>query len=214
MKRLNLEGNRYGKLTVVRFSDVVNGTGTWLCKCDCGNEIISKGWLLKKGAIKSCGCYRRDLGKHKNRTHGLSNFRPYYVWKDMKRRCYDKTRPEYKNYGGRGIKICTEWLNSVEKFCEWARKSGYKKGLTIERVNNNMDYCPENCKWVSMKEQLNNNRRNNFLKINGITKTISQWSQKTGIKYDTLWSRVNKGYSDVDLIKPVDKRYSHVHKSR
>jgi hypothetical protein len=214
MQRLELVGKRFGRLTVTEFKGIRNGHGYWQCRCDCGNSIISKGTLLKKGAIKSCGCYRKDIGKEKNRTHGLSGTRPYYVWKDIIRRCYDETRPEYKNYGGRGIKMCDEWLKSVENFCKWAEESGYEKGLTIERRGNDGNYEPTNCEWVSMKAQLNNNRRNHLIEINGVLKTIAQWSDDTGIKYDTLWARVSKGYTGSSLLMPIEEKYRHKKSSK
>ena len=209
MQRLNLTGNKFGRLTVIEFHGMENGHGIWRCKCDCGNSTLSKGTLLKNGTIKSCGCYRTDMGKIKNRTHGLSGYRPYYVWKDMLRRCYDNSRPEFPNYGGRGIRVCDEWKKSVESFCQWAKANGYEKGLTIDRKDNSGNYEPSNCTWVTMKVQANNKRNNSLICICGEIKTISEWAEVSGIKYETLWSRIGKGWLGFEIIKPIDKRYSH-----
>lgn len=203
MRGIELTGSRFGRLIVIERYKSIRKQWYWVCKCDCGKTTIVKAALLRSGNTKSCGCLQNDSRRLNRKTHGMSGFRPYYVWKDMKKRCYDKTKKGYKNYGGRGIKICKEWINNPNLFCEWMFANGYKKGMTIERINNDGDYKPSNCKLATMKEQCRNMRRNRFLVINGESKTISEWVETYRIPYSTIYARVAKGFVDKDIIKPI-----------
>ncbi len=122
----------------------------------------------------------------------MNNERLYEIWKGMKRRCYDTKRKEYKNYGGRGIKVCDEWVNNFSAFYNWALENGYNDVLTIERNNVNGNYEPSNCKWATKKEQANNRRNNQFLTHNGKTQTIAQWAKELNINENTLRNRIQK----------------------
>lgn len=152
-------GNKYGNLVVVEeHGKTRSGDTLYICKCDCGNltHPIS-GMNLRKGHTQSCGC--------KKTKHGQWYSRLYWVWCAMKKRCYNAKHPTFKNYGGRGITVCDEWLNSFPAFAEWAMANGYKPDArqgecTLDRIDTNGNYCPDNCRWVSMKVQ-QNNRRNN-----------------------------------------------------
>lgn len=150
-------GMRFGRLVVTEYA----GNAFWKCKCDCGNEIVVKGAQLDNGHTKSCGCYHRDQVSKAATTHGASKDRLYTVWQGMKGRCYDSSRANYKNYGGRGITICDEWLHDFAAFRDWAMANGYDPDAphgkcTIDRIDVDGNYEPSNCRWVDMKVQSNN----------------------------------------------------------
>ena len=210
-----MTGMKVGRLTVIKQVESRNKTARWLCKCDCGNECVVSRSSLKNERTQSCGCYRDEvrakLGKNliqyqKNpRTHGLSHTRIYKIWDSMKGRCKYK-RPEYKRYAENNIKVCDEWQEKFMSFYEWAMENGYEDGLTLDRIDNSKGYCPNNCRWVTMKEQENNRTNNHLVKINGITKTIAEWSEISGLAYGTIRNRVYKGWIEDDILKPARKK--------
>lgn len=169
MKRLiDLTGRQFGRLTVIKRVEGNIRHPQWLCKCECGNESIVFGTNLRRGTTASCGCLGREKAAEQMRinmsTHGKSSSRLYYVWIAMKNRCYRETDKAYENYGGRGIKICDEWLHDFKSFYDWAMANGYDENAprgqcTLDRIDVNGNYCPKNCRWVDMKIQRNNRRK-------------------------------------------------------
>ena len=154
-------GKRYNRLTVIERVESATKSARWLCRCDCGNMTVVTGANLRYGAVKSCGCIRFGNTKKKNYTEPRG--RLYLVWNGMKTRCYNPNFPQYKDYGGRGIKVCPEW-HDYANFLAWAKDSGYDENAprgacTLDRIDNNSDYCPENCHWVSMKAQAKHRRK-------------------------------------------------------
>ena len=167
-KHNDLTGKQFGRLTVVREADRAKDRHIrWLCKCECGNEVTVSSNGLMSGKTKSCGCYQRDRTSESHRTHGArgnhkNTDRLYNIWNSMRKRCYTKTCKDYKDYGGRGITICDEW-NDFAKFKEWALQNGYSYTAefgkcTIDRIDVNGNYCPDNCRWVGMDIQNSNKR--------------------------------------------------------
>lgn len=146
-------------------------------------------------------------GNKNNLKHGMRNSRIYNIWRSMRQRCNNPNCKNFHNYGGKGITVCDEWKNSFEAFCEWAMKSGYEEGLTIDRIETDGNYEPGNCRWTSQKVQQNNRSNNRKICVNGTCHTLGEWSEITGLKISTIWARLQSGWSDEDAItKPVTNR--------
>ena len=197
---INLTGQRFGRYTVIeRAPDYVSPKGKrcvrWKCQCDCGTVKEVNGNALKTGNVVSCGCYAINERRERMTTHGATRNRKsthlYSVWDGMKERCYNRNKAYYHRYGGRGITMCDEWHYSFEAFQSWAYENGYREDLTIDRIDNDKGYCPENCRWVTIKEQSNNKENNHYLTFRGETKTLMQWSEATGFPFSTLSRRAS-----------------------
>jgi hypothetical protein len=191
MKFINLEGKKFNLLTVIEYL----GNSKWLCRCDCGNLKIAYGSDIKSGHTKSCGCLHTK--------HNKFGTRLYNVWWSMKSRCYYKNQKCYKNYGGRGIKVCNEWKDNFENFYNWAINNGYKEDAKygecmLDRVDVNKDYCPLNCRFVDMKTQQNNRRNNKLITYNEQTKNLTQWSRTLNISKQTLLYRIYKAKWNIE----------------
>lgn len=191
-KKINIVGKKFGMLTVLeecKEHDKHNKI-VYKCQCDCGNICYKQSSPLRTGRTKSCGCLKP----------GISGTKIYNIFYGMKKRCYNKNDPRYEHWGGRGIRICDEWLTSPKTFYDWAINNGYRDSLTIKRLDNNKGYSPDNCKWTTSKEQANNRRSNVYLEYNGEVKTIAQWSEKLNIHYACLWKRHKLGWSDEECL--------------
>ena len=185
----DISGKRYGRLTVLSYAYSKNRTTFWNCKCDCGNETIIRKNSLTNGDTISCGCYRKEHKHEYGFKHGKSHEKIYNSWAGMKSRCLSKNHSKYKNYGGRGITICEEWLD-FNNFYDWAILNGYKEGLSIDRINVNGNYEPHNCRWSDRKTQMNNKTNNRYIEYGGQIKTITEWASELGIKTETLRYRI------------------------
>ena len=189
----DLSGKRFGRLTVIRYdhSDSRHES-MWLCECDCGNKTVVTRDRLLRGITKSCGCYHRDRTIECNTTHGLRNTKLYAVWDSMIRRCENKNNQRYHCYGDRGISVCGEW-HKFENFYNWAMSNGYENGLTLDRKNNDGNYCPENCRWIDNLTQQNNRGDTCYITYNNITHSRAEWARILGVRYETLRYRISRG---------------------
>ena len=161
--------------------------------CDCGNEVQASTAKLNFGSVTSCGCAKRERIIEQSTTHGLSRTRLYKIWVDMKKRCYNPNSNRYDDYGGRGIVVCKEWLNDFQSFYDWAMKNGYSENLTIERKDVNGNYCPENCCWITAKEQARNQRKTIRYTLFGIEKPLVEWCEYAEIKNSRAYQRYKNG---------------------
>lgn len=194
---IDMTGQRFGRWTVLGCAGCdKHKQAMWLCRCGCGKELIVVGYNLRRG--KSQGC--RSCAAT---THGENKTKLYRVWVDMRKRCYNKNSSGYKYYGGRGVSVCKEWAAYYETFRDWALENGYRRKLTIDRINNGGNYEPNNCRFVTMKQQQRNKRSNRLIAINGIKRTIAEWAEIAGVKYATLWDRVNRGWCEERLLAPL-----------
>jgi hypothetical protein len=210
-KLIDLTGQKYGRLTVVcRNGSNESKRALWLCKCECGNEITVIGDLLRNGHVQSCGCLRPDvITKHGCAKHNQVD-RLYRVWKQIRNRCNNPNVKGYKYYGGRGIQICDEW-NDYENFRKWAIANGYDEkakwgDCTIDRIDSNGNYKPDNCRWVDMKTQSNNKSTNHYITYNNETHTLAEWERLTGISRSVITCRIKRGWSvEKTFTTPVRK---------
>lgn len=184
-------GKRFGRLVVIRLDYIDSAHYThWICKCDCGNSVSIRRNQLTSGDNVSCGCYHREHNHEFGLKHGLTSNPLYKVWGGIKARCLNPKASNYERYGGRGITICDKWKDDFKAFYDWAISNGYKKGLSIDRIDNNGGYEPANCRWVDARTQQNNIRTNNIFTYKGITHTVTEWSRILRVNRETLRYRI------------------------
>lgn len=207
----NLNGQRFGKLLVIGDSVKQGRRKFYPCLCDCGRETLVRDDALTSGGTKSCGCSRSyHQGKTSDNRYERRG-RLYHVWYGMKRRCENPKDTSYHRYGGRGITVCEEWSNSYEAFVDWAMESGYDpnskhKECTLDRIDNNGNYEPSNCRWANMTVQSNNRRSSVLITYQGETLTVAEWAKKVGLNHGALLNRINQGWDiEVALTTPSTK---------
>lgn len=198
-KALDLSNKRFGSLVAVETtSRNKRGQRIWTCKCDCGKTTHVISGSLVSGNTKSCGCLNSKMTIRRNFRHGMTKTRIYNIWCRMRQRCSDKKCREYKLYGGRGITVCEEWQDFIQ-FHDWARESGYEENLTIDRIDVNGNYEPDNCRWATRLEQGNNKGNNHVVEYNGESRTIAEWSRETGVKGSLIRWRLKQGWDLKDV---------------
>lgn len=226
-KALDLTSEKFDFLTVLKIHHINKTYNTtykrnenkrfWLCKCVCGNEVIrSTSNLRDKNRIHSCGCQISYKVRERNKEKYAKL--PYYQklisrWCKVKERLYNPNSISFPNYGGRGIKMCDEWKNDSFAFYTWAIHNGFEPHLLLDRINNDRNYCPENCRWVDRKTQNRNTRKNVFITYEGETLCMAEWAEKLGVTLKHFWYKANKNNKDytktIELIKK-EKIYKKV----
>lgn len=209
-KFIDRTGQKFGRLTLIeRVENNKFNQVQWKCRCDCGKEVIVKAYSLTTGQTKSCGCLKKEqnyinIAKVK---HNMTNTRLYNIWRNMKSRCLNPNNKRHKFYFDKGITVCDEWKNDFMNFYNWAINNGYRDNLTIDRINNNGNYEPKNCRWATITEQNNNQSNNIRIKYNESEYTLSELSKIYNIKRATLYDRIKRGWTiDEALNRKVAKR--------
>lgn len=200
--RIDITGQKFNRLTVIEYSHT-KGNAYWKCCCECGNETVVVGTKLRSGHTKSCGCLLVESRKECRITHGMSRSDEHNTWCWIKTRCYNVNSASYPYYGGRGIIICPEWLESFDNFY---KDMGPKPGpqYSLDRIDNNGNYEPNNCRWATQEEQANNKTSNVEVTYNGKTQNISQWARELKIQATTIRARLRKGWAVGDaLSRPI-----------
>lgn len=192
MKLKDLTGKRFGRLLVKERAENLGHNVRWLCVCDCGKETIVHSTSLKTGNTTSCGCYKAENARRLYSKSKSKDLHLYAVWNGIKQRCRNKNNISYPNYGGRGIDIDDTWADDYEIFYNWAIRSGYRKGLQIDRIDVNGNYCEENCRFVDLITQANNKRNVRLFTINGVSKTLPQWCREYKQNYYLARQRIDK----------------------
>lgn len=193
---VQLQGQKFGRLLVIDESERIKDHRRWNCVCDCGNKVTVYQTCLMSGNTQSCGCLCSDVSRERLSVHGENNrnSRLHSIWNCMFDRCRNSNNPRYKDYGGRGISVCSSWTEYLS-FKKWTLENGYSDDLTLDRIEVNGNYCPENCRWATHLEQQNNMRSNTLITFNGKTLTLAQWSREIGVQYGTLVARWSRGWN-------------------
>ena len=189
----DLTGRKFGRLLVVDcIGKNQSNQARWKCVCECGNTVEVLGYNLKNGNTKSCGCLQKELAAAQHKSHGETGSRLFVAWVHMKQRCTNPNNRAFKYYGGRGITVCDEWRNSFEAFYEWAMANGYRDDLTIDRIDVNGNYCPENCRWITIQEQQRNKRDNVRIAFAGQVKTVAEWAKEFNCYNSSVYREILK----------------------
>lgn len=203
--KIDVTGQVFGRLTAVRCVGKVNGVYKWECRCECGRMVIARVAVLRDGSCRSCGCLRVDKLRKMATTHGMTNTTEHRIWRGLFSRCEIPTDKAYKNYGGRGIKVCERWRDFVNFYADMGPRPSSKHSL--DRIDGNGDYEPGNCRWATSAEQNSNSRRNRYITYLGRSATLSQWAREFGICRSVLRGRLLMGW-DMKKISntPVTRR--------
>lgn len=194
----DLTGQTFGRLTIAYYAGQKNSKSQWVADCSCGTRkaVMARG--LVRGAITSCGCLHREMVGARYRTHGKSKHPIYAIWLALRDRCNNPRNKNYFRYGGRGIQVCERWNNFENFLADMGDRPSPKH--SIDRQDNDGNYSPENCWWVLSETQGNNKRNNRHLTLNGVTKTVMQWSRESGIHHDAIYGRLRAGATDAEAL--------------
>ena len=209
---IDLTGKRFGKLVVLkRVENNMHRQPQWECLCDCGNKTIVVGQKLRKGITKSCGCLVYE--QKARMTHGMTGTVLHNRWLNMKSRCFNPKNKRYARYGGRGITVCPEWMD-FSNFYEWSMANGFSENLSLDRIDNDKGYSPENCRWANPKQQSNNTSRNVKICYNGEEKTLSEWCELLNLDYKLIHGRIHQSGMTFEeaITNPLVEYRSHPRK--
>lgn len=212
MSRLiDLAGKTFGRLVVIRREAINDRRGPyWLARCECGTTKTIRGSHLRSAAIKSCGCYSKEKSGERNRTHGLSGNDTHICWKSMWARCRNRNSRDFKNYGARGITVCARWRD----FRLFLFDMGLRPPkMTLERIDNNKGYSPDNCRWATKAEQANNTRVVRHITLNGVTLSLSAWDRHLGLPPRCVAKRLRSGWSIEKALSKPARRFNGVRKN-
>ena len=200
----DLSGQTFGYLYVIKRCENIKGRTAFLCRCKCGKETKVTSHSLNSGNTSSCGCLHKQQLAERNYRHGARYTRLYRIYRNMITRCYNSNTLEYKNYGGRGIIVCKEWRESFVAFKTWAENNGYSDKLTIDRIDTNGNYEPNDCRWITLKAQGFNKTNTKYFEYNGQKKCLAEWAEIFGINKPTLYNRIyNLGW---DIKKALETK--------
>lgn len=198
MTVIDMTGKKFGRYTVLyRVKNDKNGMAMWMCRCDCGTEKVVMGSSLRKGVTVSCGCYHRDKVAQLGTTHGKSHTRLFHIWQKMKSRCNNPHFKHYKYYGGKGIKLCSEWEHDFTAFETWALNNGYNDNLTIDRIDPLKGYEPSNCRWATRSQQQSHISSCHLYEINGVLHNIAEWCRIYNVPHERTRRRVVDEHWDI-----------------
>jgi hypothetical protein len=210
-QRIDMTGGVYGRLTVLRFSHSHKtksgkSVAMWWARCECGDERAYRGASLRSGNTSSCGCLNKErsaaAAKKRHTTHGMTDTPTWRSWKSMRDRCLNPSHKSFQRYGK--LTICSEWVDSFEAF--YAAMGDRPDGTTLERIDNEKGYLPENCRWATPKEQAQNTRSNRYVSAHGQELLISEWAEKNGVGADTIYLRLKRGWSPERAVAAGDFR--------
>lgn len=197
---MDMTGQRHGRLTVVHRIPA-KGQARWLCRCDCGQETTVRGSELREGKTLSCGCWRRERVRRASTTHGHAPrgapTATYRTWTAMQRRCRDTRDVHWPQYGGRGIRVCDRWMDYAAFLADMGERP---TGLTLDRIDNDRDYAPDNCRWATGSQQSNNTRLTHLMTHDGRTQSLSAWARELGLTRWQIYSRIEAGASDDEAL--------------
>lgn len=212
LKQKELQGIRFGRLVATEWipgNKNKQTKGKWHCICDCGNNCYVSTTDLTSGKTRSCGCLRKETTSIRFKKYAYKDKRLYAIWLGMKSRCQDLHNSSFGNYGGRGISVCDEWKDDFIEFQTWSVKNGYSDKLTIDRVDVDKGYSPENCRWATILEQSRNKTNSKWVVIGQATRTFSEWCEIFQIKYDVAYGRVRWGWTPLKALTTPEGERKH-----
>ena len=204
---IDMTGQKFGKITVIkRMGSSTDNRATWECICECGTVKTIIGKELREGKIISCGCAKKERIGDMRRTHGKSQKRIYKIWQGVKKRCLNQNFKQFKDYGGRGITVCKEWEDDFQSFYRWSVRNGYNSLLTIDRIDNNGNYSPDNCRWIARNKQNLNKRTNIKISYDGDVYALVELSKKLGVSRHILRKNIVKKSASSNLWQVVERQ--------